>query len=303
MKHMIKMQTKTMIENCSFALLINYILRKMNLNNRNNMSTMNCTSDINTDYCMSPIKKKKKEHADSKMKMLLFHAVNGIIRVKGFLFLMFAGVRQEQSIYRDRLGVYQRHGDSIAEPGDDSAAKLLGKSDPKNPKNWGIRWGIFELLEFKESIICKKSFVFGVHFGLEYNCTVFVSKPCVYLSPGIWVMDACWFSSACGFGTVRHWTTKNRWFQKLDLPSLKHTMSMIGKADKVQWCIFDDPMVLPSLKQFSFADLEGVPAYSQGGVWLKLTKGGSSSNPKVPRKNETKVDTINQHEDVSVTSQ
>ena len=45
-KHMIKMQTKTMIENCSFALLINDILLKMNLNNRNNMSTMNCTSDI-----------------------------------------------------------------------------------------------------------------------------------------------------------------------------------------------------------------------------------------------------------------
>lgn len=50
-KHMIKMQTKTMIENCSFALLINDILRTMHLNNRKNMSTMNGTSDkiyINT---------------------------------------------------------------------------------------------------------------------------------------------------------------------------------------------------------------------------------------------------------------
>lgn len=60
MKHMMKMQKKTMIENCSFALLINDILLKMNLNNRKNMSTMNCTSDINTDYCMNPIKMKKR---------------------------------------------------------------------------------------------------------------------------------------------------------------------------------------------------------------------------------------------------
>ena len=31
----------------------------MNLNNRNDMSLMKCTSDINTDYCMNPIKMKK----------------------------------------------------------------------------------------------------------------------------------------------------------------------------------------------------------------------------------------------------
>ena len=233
------------------------------------------------------------------MKMLLFHAVfHGIIRMKGCFFLMFAAVRQEQSIYRDRLGVYQRHGDSIAEPGDDSAAKLLGKSDPKNPQeNLGFVEEFLNRWSSRRQLYARNLSFLGVHFGLEYNCTVFVSKPCVYLSP--WVMDACWFSSACRFGTVRHWTKKNRWFQKLVLPSLKHTMSMIpslnktiGKVDTIQWCIFDDPMVLPSLKQFSFADLEGVPAYSQGGVWLKLTKGGSSSNRKVPRKNETKVDTL-----------
>lgn len=83
MKHMIKMQTKSMIENCSFALLINDILLKMNLNNRKNMSTMNCTNDVYIyKYCMNPIKMKKQEHA----KMLLFHAVNEIIRMKGCFF-------------------------------------------------------------------------------------------------------------------------------------------------------------------------------------------------------------------------
>jgi len=83
MKHMIKMQTKTMIENCSFALLINDILLKMNLNNRKNMSTMKCTSDINTDYCMNPIKMKKgtcRFKDEDAAFPCLFH---GIIRMKG----------------------------------------------------------------------------------------------------------------------------------------------------------------------------------------------------------------------------
>lgn len=318
MKHMMKMQKKTMIENCSFALLINDILLKMNLNNRKNMSTMNCTSDINTDYCMNPIKMKKRNMPIQRWRCCFSgpfpwdHQDEGMISFNvrccspGAIHLQrpvgsLPKTRWFDCRTRRWLGCL-----------DGKTAGEIGSEEPHGfssyflllTKKSGIRWG--------RSQLCKKSFVFGVHFGLEYNCTVFVSKPCVYLSPRIWVMDACWFSSACRFGTVRHRTTKNRWFQKLVLPSLKHTRTMsmipslkkaIGKVDTIQWCISDDPMVLPSLKQFSFADLEGVPAYSQGGVWLKLTNGGSSSKRKVPRKNEAKLDTINQHEDVSVTSQ
>ena len=173
----------------------------------------------------------------------------------------------------------------------------IGSEEP--PRKSGIRWGIFESLEFKEAIICKKSFVFGGAFWVRIQLHCFCFQALCVSQPQN-LGDGCMLV----FIGVPIWNRspldkKNRWFQKLVLPSLKHTMSMIpslnktiGKVDTIQWCIFDDPMVLPSLKQFSFADLEGVPAYSQGGVWLKLTKGGSSSNRKVPRKNETKVDTL-----------
>ena len=183
------------------------------------------------------------------MKMLLFHAVfHGIIRMKGCFFLMFAAVRQEQSIYRDRLGVYQRHGDSIAEPGDDSAAKLLGKSDPKNPQeNLGFVEEFLNRWSSRRQLYARNLSFLGVHFGLEYNCTVFVSKPCVYLSP--WVMDACWFSSACRFGTVRHWTKKTgdfrNWFYHPSNipcqwyhPSIKPLVRLIPSNDAslmIQW--------------------------------------------------------------------
>ena len=230
--------------------------------------------------------------------------------MKGCFFKMFAAVRQEQSIYRDRLGVYQRHGDSIAEPGDDSAGHIGSEVLPN--KIWDSLRNFWMVGVQGGHLYARNLSFLGVHFGLEYNCTVFLfpSLVCISATEFGWWMHGTVFIGFRRFGTVRHWTTKNRWFQKLVLPSLKHTMSTIpslkkaiGKVDTIQWCISDDPMVLPSLKQFSFADLEGVPAYSQGGVWPKLTKGGSSSKRKVPRQNETKVDTINQHEDVSVTSQ
>ena len=256
------------------------------------------------------------------MKTLLFHPVNGIIRIQGCLFLCSLQ-SQEQSIYRDRLGVYQRHGDSIAEPGDDSGvsivarswkAKMLGKSDLKKPhgsfhrifflltKKSGIRWGILNVGVQGVNYARNLSLLGAFWVRIQLPCSFFQAL-CISAPEFGWWMHVgaigmpIWNRSPSDF---RNWfyhpsNIPCQWYH----PWKKPLVRLIPSNDAslmIQW-------FYPPLRQFSSADLEGVPAYSPGGVWLKLTKGGSSSNRKVPRKNETKVDAINQHEDVSVTSQ
>ena len=174
----------------------------------------------------------------------------------------------------------------------------IGSEEP--PRKSGIRWGIFESLEFKEAIICKKSFVFGGAFWVRIQLHCFCFQALCVSQPQN-LGDGCMLV----FIGVPIWNRspldkKNRWFQKLVLPSLKHTMSMIpslnktiGKVDipsndaslMIQW-------FYPPSNSFPLQIWRAFQHTLRGGVWLKLTKGGSSSNRKVPRKNETKVDTL-----------
>ena len=43
----------------------------------------------------------------------------------------------------------------------------------RTPKTLGFVEEFLNCWSSRRQFICKKSFVFGVHFGLEYNCTVF----------------------------------------------------------------------------------------------------------------------------------
>lgn len=199
------------------------------------------------------------------MKTLLFHPVNGIIRIQGCLFFMFPAKpgaihlqRPVGSLPKTRwfdcrtrrwLGCF----DCRAELKSKNAGEIGSEEAPWKFSSYFFFahqkiWDSLRNFECwsSRSQLCKKSFAFGCILG-QNTTALFFFPSLVYLSPRIRVMDACWCDRHADLEPFAIG------LQKLVLPSLKHTMSMIpslkktiGKVDTIQWCIFDDPMVLPS---------------------------------------------------------